>query len=97
MRQSADQPMRGPAWQLRVGIERDHVADARQNREIPNLDREVVRVLTQQVVEVEQFPALALPTHPGAFARVEDPVPVEKEERTPALTFVLVVQAFDQS
>ena len=80
VRQRADQPARGPARQLRVGVQRYDVPDPRQDRQVADLDREAVRGLAEQVVEVQELPALALPAHPGALGRVINVAPVEKEE-----------------
>ncbi len=70
MRQRADQPPAGFHRQLRVGVERDHVADGRQNRRLAVLDDEArVGRAAQQAVELGQLAALALGPHPAALAR----------------------------
>jgi hypothetical protein len=60
----------GVAWQLRVGVERDHVLHAGQNFDRPDDGREPGTIAAQRRVELLELAALALPSHPRAFARI---------------------------
>ena len=46
----------------------------------------------QQLVQVHQLAALALPTHPHSFARVVNPVAMEEKKRSRSLAGVLLVE-----
>ena len=50
----------------------------------------------EKAIEVEQFPALALPAHPDAFRSAVDLVTMEVEERAARLLRVFAIQPFDQ-
>ncbi len=77
----ADEPLGHVAGQARVRVQRDAVADGGQDLEGTELDG-VARVggPAQQAVEFLDLPPLALPAHPGPFARVPLAPPMEQEE-----------------
>ena len=81
MRQRPDQATGGLNRQLCVGIQRDDVADGRQNRHVAVANDEAgARVAAKQPVELRQFAALALPSHPAPFAGIPAPLPVKQKE-----------------
>ena len=81
MRHGADELARGIARQLRVGVERDDVADPGQRRRIADHQRKgVARPATQQGVQCGQFAALALMAHPDAFLRIPAARAMEQEK-----------------
>src|SRR4029453_15581040 len=74
----ADQSFDGSSWQPRVAVQRDDVADTgRRARR-----RQKRRVLSspEQAVQLVELPALALPSHPRAFALVPEAPTMEQEE-----------------
>ena len=83
---------RGVARQLRVGVERDDVLHLRRGSDVSPTTREKRPVgrAAQQRVQVGQFPALALVSHPDAFLGVPAPRAVEEEERAAVLLVQLV-------
>ncbi len=85
MGHGADQAGRGAAGQTGVGVEGDHVADPRGHVGGPPVDRGERRVARarEQVVQLVELPALALPSHPLALARVPEPPAVEQEKARP--------------
>ena len=72
--------------QFGIGVERNHEADLGKNREIADLHRKTVVLAAQELIQIEQLAALALPSHPSFFARVVDPVAMEKKERAHILS-----------
>jgi len=82
----ADQFLRGIARQPGIGVECDHVAEPAGGA---SLDGDVAGVsrAAQIGVELHQLAPLALPTHPGAFARVPASFAVEEQE---PITILLV-------
>ncbi len=86
MGHGADQLASGIAGKLGVAVQRDHVDDVRQRREIPDDPREALsplglRPATQQGVEVGELAALALMAHPAALLGVPAARAVEEIER----------------
>ena len=74
--------MRGrrAARKLRIGVEREDVADLRKHVEAAGLDGEGVVLAHEKLVQVEQLAALSLPAHPNALAHVEDAMAVKEQE-----------------
>ena len=101
----ADELPRRVARQLRVGVERDDVAHAPQQRRVADDQREAIGwprllVAAQQRVQVRELAALALVAHPHPVARVPAARAVEQEEsigirRARRLGPVFVVQRLD--
>ena len=82
MRHLADEPERGVARQASIGIERDHILHILRHLRRAATDGHeggIVRS-AQQPVELMQLAALALPSHPFAFARIEPAMTVQQEE-----------------
>src|SRR5204862_2477774 len=85
----ADQLPRGIARQARVAVERDAVADLRQNVRVADRQHEArVRGAAKQPVELFDLSALALPPHPQAFLLV--PLTRAMEQEEPVWTAVAV-------
>src|SRR6185436_18475812 len=78
----ADEAGRDSAGQERIGIEGDHVPHSWGHRRRAPADRDECRIARtrEQAVELVELPALALPAHPCALARVPEPFAVEQEE-----------------
>ena len=89
--------VRRSSRQLGIGVERDHEAELGKNREIPDLHGKTVVLVQQELIEIEQLSALALPSHPSSLARVVDPVAMEKEKRAHTLSGVSFIEFTDQS
>ncbi len=103
MRQGSDQLVGAVHGQLGVGVQRDHMLDARQHAEISDdlaeaLDRIAGFVLAAQgAIEIRELSALALVAHPHAFARIPAPRPVEQEEDACSVAGgMLLVEGFDR-
>jgi len=96
MGSGANQAMRAITRQLGVGIEGDHISNASQDGKVADLHGEFVGIAAQQFVEVQEFAALALPTHPGVFHLVKNAVAVEMVERPHSGIGVLAIQALNQ-
>jgi hypothetical protein len=76
------------AWQLRVGVERDDVAHARQCRGVADDEAEALMPgISQQRVQVLQLASLALAAHPDTIGGVPAPRSVEQEEAVAAARF----------
>ena len=80
MRDGAHHRRGRTARKLRVGIERENVADLRKNVEAAGLDGKCVVLADQQLVQVEKLAALALPAHPHSLAHVEDAMAMKEEK-----------------
>ena len=80
MSDGADHARGRAAGKLRVGVEREDVTDLRKDVEPAGLDGEGVVLADQELVEIEELAAFALPAHPHALAHVEDAMAVEKEK-----------------
>ncbi len=96
MRHGADHALRGAARKLRIGIEREHVADVRQAGEIARLHGKRIERIAKEFVEIEQLAAFAFPAHPGAFARIVDAVAVKQIKAAVAFVAVLAIQTFNE-
>ena len=71
MRDDADELPRDVAGPASIAVECDAVPHRRQHREVADVERETgIRRSTQQPIELLDFAALALPSHPEAFARI---------------------------
>ena len=84
---------------LRVGIERDDVADAAWHVRRPTVDGHERRIggAAEKPVELVQLAPLALPPHPFLFARVEDAAAVQQKKAIAVGAGpVPMVQAFDR-
>ena len=79
MGHGADQTVDGASGQMRVGVEGDHVADGGGHVGPPGEERRVVPP-AQEMVQLVELPALALPTHPLAFRLIPDTSPMQYEE-----------------
>ncbi len=77
---------------LRVGVKGDDVTDAVQSLQRPCLYRKAVVLMKQKIVEVEQFAALSLPSHPDSLASIEDAMTMEDKERAALLVAVFGIQ-----
>ena len=88
----ADHAGGGAAGELRVGVEGDDEADGVEDFGGAALSGEAVVVAEDELVEVEELAALALPAHPRALAGVEGAVAMEEEKGTAALAGVLAVE-----
>ena len=99
VRQGADQPVDRARRQARVGVGRDHEADAAQLLHRPGGKDEGAGVAAEhEGVEVFQLAALALPAHPAAFRGIEAARPVQQPERprVPAMAGVERIDRPDQ-
>ena len=77
-------------------VQRDDETNLRQDRQVANFHRETIVFAAQQLVQVHQLAALALPTHPHSLARVVNPVAMEEKKRSRSLAGVLFVQLAHQ-
>ena len=79
VRQGADEPRRGAARKLGIGVQRDHEANRR--RDVGRLDDERgVGRAAQEAIELVQLAALALPAHPARLALAPEASAVEQME-----------------
>ena len=86
----------GIARQLRVGVERDDVFDRWKNRGLPDdLGKTFRATAAEQGVELHELSALALVTHPEAFACVPAARPMKQEKEIVPVGCVFAVQHFD--
>ena len=87
MRQRSDQGARRSDGEPRVGVERDHVANAGRRRRRAVAPGEEARVgrAAQQAVQLVQLSALPLPAHPQALALVPAASAVEEQEAVAAV------------
>jgi hypothetical protein len=96
MREVSDELARGIPGKLRVRVERDHVADRRQDRAVADHLRERVGRLAPQVrVQLLELSALALVAHPETLVGIPDSIAVEQVEDRPGFRAVLRVQCLD--
>jgi hypothetical protein len=72
MRDRSDQGARRADRKPRIGVERDDVAHQRRGpwRRAARRDEARARRPPQQLVELVELPALALPSHPLVLARI---------------------------
>ncbi len=95
MRHGPDHPRRGSVRKLRVGVQRDDIADVLEHTQRTGLARKAVVLFFEQPVQVEQLAALALPPHPDSLAGVEGAVPVQQQERPCVASCILPIQIVD--
>src|SRR5437762_2113240 len=80
MSDGADQPPRDFARQIRVGVERQHVANAGEQLGASGDETEVgVGASAQQPIQLLELTALAFPAHEAAAARVLTAPPMQQE------------------
>ena len=96
VRNRADEAPSGIARQLGIRVEHDHVARAPQRVDVAHLHREAVADTAQQLVQIEQLAALALPSNPSLLARVVGAESVQQIERRVAVGPVALVQFLDE-
>src|SRR5438128_892835 len=72
-----DQPLRRATRQLRIRIQRQHVFDRGEPRHISRFYREWIKDVAQHLIQVQELATFALPTHPRAFARIIDTMPMK--------------------
>src|ERR1043166_10348238 len=96
MSYGADQAVRRVSGELRVGVEGDHVLHSSQYGKISHFDGEIIVLSAQEIIEVEQLPALPLPTHPCTLTRVVNTMAMEEEKGAPAFLAVPLVQILNQ-
>ena len=100
VRHGADEFARRIARQLRIGVQRYHVFNGREDRAIPDDERKAVPGATaQQRIQVGELAALALVTHPQPVLGVPAPRAMEEEEEVipdaAPVSAVLLVQLAD--
>src|SRR5690242_12256595 len=94
MNGGADEFARNVAWQLRVGVERDHVTNTFQQRIVGSADEETrVARTAQQSIELFELATLSFPPHPTVLARIPLPPPVEEMKTIVAMTAIECVDA----
>ena len=71
---------RGIAWQLGIGIERDHIAHQRENFLATHHGGKPPPFPAQGCIEIGQFPALPFEPHPNALLRIPLPFSVQQHE-----------------
>jgi hypothetical protein len=92
MTQRPDHPARRVERELRVGIQRDHVLERRQQGAVALHDREArVACAAQQPVQLGQLAALALPSHPAPLGFVPTAFALQEEEPVGAVPCVQLV------
>jgi len=62
---------------------------------LPTFSWKAVKLGAQQVVQVHQFAALTLPSHPESFSRVVNAMAMEEKERSHALSGIFLVELGD--
>src|SRR5262249_54985678 len=96
MAHRADELVGRVAWELRVGVERDDVADRREGLRVAGDRREGLAAAGgEERVEVGELAALPLVPHPGVLAVVPDARAMEQEEEIAAAAGVPVVELGD--
>ncbi len=107
-----DELLRRLARELRIGIQRDDILDVAQHGRVPdNHGKRIASGPPQQGIQIRQFSALALMTHPGTLAPVPAARAMKKKEWPPLVrarriaalehilpTFIVIlaIQLFDQ-
>ena len=92
VRNRFDQSSRAAVWKLSVGIERDHITNARRRRSRVHKRPAVFAI--QKTVEFLQLPAFALPSDPAALGLAPHPRSVKEDEGAIAMTRVELFDAF---
>src|SRR5579875_420530 len=81
MSHRANQCSSCPRRKLRVSIQRQYISHMLQHFCGSGLYRKGIAPLDQKIVQLKQFAALALPSHPDALPAIEDTMTVEKQKR----------------
>ena len=68
------------AWQLRIGIQGDDVANLRQNARLAHHNQKAIRCASKSGIEVCQLTPFSLVPHPAIFARVPASIAMEQIE-----------------
>src|SRR5215475_1918345 len=97
MRHRSHHPMSRAARQLRIRIQSDDVTYPRKYRDIAGLHREAVVHTPDQAIKIEQLAPLALPSHPHAFTRVVNTMPMQQRETAAILATILSIERFNQT
>ncbi len=92
MSHGANHAVRRAPRKLRIGVQRDDVLRVRQRAQVAGLHRKRIKLALEQLVEIQQLAALALPAHPNALARVKDAMAVEQEERSRSCRGIPLIQ-----
>ena len=92
MSHGADHASGRATRKLRVGVQGDDVADALQSFQRACLERKAIVLTEQKFVEIKEFAALSLPTHPHSLASIEDPMTMQEKERATIFVGVFCVQ-----
>src|SRR5207302_8414520 len=92
---SANQPARGVARQLGIGVERDDIAHPSEERGVASLSDET-RVLSaaQQAVQFAQLAAFSFPTHPFVLTGIPTATTMKQMEARPVVA-VASVESFN--
>ena len=96
MGQDSDQRAGRPARKPRIGVERQNVADGREDRHVAD-DLRVARSrrAAEEAVELLDLPPFALPSHVEALFRVPRAGPMEEKEAVVSTGRVTDVQLLD--
>jgi hypothetical protein len=87
---------RGVARQLRVSIQRDDVANGRQDGEVAHdFGEGIPAPIAEEAVEFLQLPALALVSHPHSLPARSKDAAGETEGKCPLSSRLFLVQRFD--
>ena len=96
MGQITDQLSRGIARELRIGVERDDVADRGQNRGIADdVRKRIDRPASKVGVQLLELAALPFVSHEETFVGIPGAPPVEQEKHRPQTPAVLGIQRPD--
>ena len=94
MRDHPNEFFRRITRQPRVAVERDAIADCRENAQISlGHDEARIRRASEQPVELFDLAALAFPPHPEVFPRIPLPLAMKEEEPVGGSAGVRIVQA----
>ena len=80
MGQCTDHLPRRIAWQLRIGIQGDDVADLRQDARLANHNQKTIGCASERGVEICQLTPFSLVPHPAIFASVPASIAMEQIE-----------------
>jgi hypothetical protein len=80
---------------LRVRVESDHVFYSAQLAPVAGNRGKPIIPSQQQIIQVQEFPALAFPAHPYFFAAVEATIAVKQEKCALPLARVAAIQLFN--
>src|SRR5262249_29508543 len=80
MRHGAHHATGASSWQFGVGIQSKDIAHVGKHGKIAHLDGKTVVLTAEEAIEIHEFAALALPSHPNPLVRVVDPMAMEQEK-----------------